>query len=384
MINRLILYRGGSCNELRVLAGLKQLNTEVYVLEKKCENYDVDAALAEALFALIHGKRAEAILSVDYYPIIAEVAKVAGIPYLAWIIDAPHYTLYSSTTLYDSTYIFHFDREEAERLVKMGRPNVFHQPLASDPDFFGACIAGQKKKNTAEISFLGSSYQNEHDYFEKKNGLSDYLLGYCEGLMNAQHEIYGASVIAEALDERAAEELLKACDIHMPETYDIPVRLVAGTILEKKLSVRERKRMVRLIGERYGITLYSDSEKMVTKGVKYAGYADYETQMAPAFYHSRININHTLRQIHSGIPLRVLDIMASGGFLLSNWQQELAEHFTDGESLALYGSEEEMLEKAGWYLEHEEVRKRIADKGREQIIAEHTYKKVLCRMLKGI
>lgn len=373
---RIILYCGGSCNELRVLDGLKKIIPEVYVLSQRCENYDMDAALAEALFSLIHGKKAEAVFSVDYYPIIAEAAHVAGIPYISWIIDAPHYTLYSRTSFYDSSYIFHFDREEAERLQAMGRLNVFHQPLAADPDHFAECIR-RNGKQRCDVSFLGRSYQNEHDYFEKQDGLSEMQAGYCEGLMNAQHVLYGAPVIEPALDDGLCDALISACGINMPETYDLPGRLVAATVLEKKLSVRERRDMVKTVAEKFGITLYSDTEKMVTKGVRYAGYADYETKMAAAFYNSRINLNLTLRQIHSGIPLRAMDIMGSGGFLLSNWQPELAEYFTDGEDMAMFGSEEEMFDKIAWYLEHDDERIRIAESGRERVRKDRTYESVL-------
>ncbi|MCR5249124.1 MAG: DUF3880 domain-containing protein [Lachnospiraceae bacterium] len=383
-MERIIFYRDGNCNELRVLENLRKLVKEVQVLAQSCGNYDMDAALAEALFKQIHGKRAEAIFSVNYYPILAEVAHVAGIPYLAWIIDSPHYTLYSSTSLYDGSFIFHFDREEAERLAALGRPNVFHQPLASDPEAFAASIRKAGKRKLSDVSFLGRSYQNEHDYFEKRDGLSEYESGFCEALMTVQHELYGASIIQAALSGSLTDALIRACDLRVPGTYDLPRNLVAATVLEKKLSVRERRNMVTIVAERFGITLYSDTEQLVTKGVTYAGYADYETQMASAFYHSRINLNPTLRQIHSGIPLRALDVMASGGFLLSNWQPELAETFTDDEDMAMYSCEEEMLDKIAWYLEHEEERKRIAERGKEMVKRSFGYEDALRRILSEV
>mgnify|MGYP002508081159 CR=1 FL=1 len=45
--------------------------------------------------------------------------------------------------------------------------------------------------------------------------------------------------------------------------------------------------------------------------------------------------------------------MGAGGFLLSNYQTELAEQFEDGKELALYASKEELLAKAQYYLSHE-------------------------------
>ena len=378
---RILFYRGGSCNELRVIENLKRIASEVFVLARECKNNDMDPELAEQLFGMIYGKKADVIMSTDYYPIIAEVAHVAGIPYVSWIIDAPHYTLYSTTSFYDSSYIFHFDMEECARLQAMGRTNVFYQPLASDPGYFGGVIQSSPVRKMADVTFLGSSYQNEHDYFEKNKGLEEYDLGYIDGLMKAQSSIYGASIIAEALTETLRDRLIEACEVRWPETYDLPPSLVAATIVEKKISVIERKKIVALLAERFGITLYSESDALRQKGVEYKGYADYEKEMPLVFRYSRININPTLRNIHSGIPLRALDIMACGGFLLSNYQPELAEFFTEGESVVMYGSLEELCEKAAWYLEHEEERQKVAEKGLETVRAQFTYEQALRKIL---
>lgn len=43
--------------------------------------------------------------------------------------------------------------------------------------------------------------------------------------------------------------------------------------------------------------------------------------------------------------------MAAGGFLLSNYQPELAELFRDGEEVVMYTSMDDLKEKAGYYLE---------------------------------
>ena len=163
---RVLFYRAGSCNELRVLDNMQKIIDKVFVVVKECVNNDMDPQLAAELFTAIYINNIDVLFSIDYYPIVAEVANTAGIVYISWIIDAPHYTLYSTTSRYDSTYIFHFDREECERLKTMGRPNVFHQPLASDPEYFQGVIKSETPQKMDDISFLGSSYQNEYDYFE--------------------------------------------------------------------------------------------------------------------------------------------------------------------------------------------------------------------------
>ncbi len=381
---RVLFYRAGTCNEQRVLENLKKIVKEVVVVMQECKNNDIDADLAKTLFLSVHMNKIDMIFSVDYYPIVAEVANTAGIAYVSWVLDSPHYTLYSTTSYYDSSYIFHFDREECQRLQAMGRTKVFHRPLATDPDYFQKQIDSSAKQKMTDISFLGSSYQNEHDYFDKSNGLSEYECGYFEGLMKAQSELYGVSVMGQALPEDLQQRLLKACKIRLPETYDLPMELVAVNILEKKLSVRERRDIVKRLSRTYGITLYSESEALKMEGVTFRGYADYETQMPCAFAYSRININPTLRSIHSGIPLRALDIMACGGFLLSNYQPELAEWFEDGKSVAMYGSMDELEEKAGYYLKHEDERKEVARRGYKVICDQFTYDKALISILEKV
>ena len=82
--------------------------------------------------------------------------------------------------------------------------------------------------------------------------------------------------------------------------------------------------------------------------------------MPLVFSQSKINLNISLKTIKTGIPLRVADVMGCGGFVLSNYQQELEEYFVIGEECVVYENLQDMFLKAQYYLEHEEERKRIA------------------------
>ena len=383
-LKKIILYQGGACCENRLLVHLRRMGKEIHELVCTCDNYELDATLAQKLLFLIQDKKADGIMSVDYYPIIAQVAHTVGIPYLSWMIDAPHYTLYSPTSFYDEVYLFHFDREEVQRLIQMGRRHIFHQPLASDPDYFAKVAGDAGIQKTVDISFLGNSYQNEHDYFAKIKGISKYDEGYFDALINAQLGVYGASLFEGTLSGRQTDQLLKICGVQCPDNYDLPVRLLAENILEKRVSVLERGEMIKRVAEKFGIVLYSGKDDFPIKGVDYRGYADYETKMPLVFAGSRINLNTTLRRIHSGIPLRALDIMACGGFLLTNYQPELLEYFTPGKSLEIYESMEDLLEKCSFYLNHEKEREKIAECGRKIVREKFAYEKALSEMFEKI
>lgn len=66
---------------------------------------------------------------------------------------------------------------------------------------------------------------------------------------------------------------------------------------------------------------------------KKRGYIDYMKEMPVMFANSKVNLNITLRNIRTGIPLRALDIMGAGGFLLTNYCYELSEYMNDGDDL---------------------------------------------------
>ena len=104
--------------------------------------------------------------------------------------------------------------------------------------------------------------------------------------------------------------------------------------------------------------------------------------MPKIFRLSKLNLNPTLKSIQSGIPLRALDIMASKGTLLSNYQLELAEYFTDGEDVIMYESIEDALDKADFYLKHDDLRTQITQNGFAKINEQFTYPERISQMLK--
>ena len=68
--------------------------------------------------------------------------------------------------------------------------------------------------------------------------------------------------------------------------------------------------------------------------------------------------------------------------MLSNYQPELAEYFSDGQDVIMYESIEDALSKADYYLKHEEPRARIAQNGYQKVISHFTYPDRITTMLK--
>lgn len=94
-------------------------------------------------------------------------------------------------------------------------------------------------------------------------------------------------------------------------------------------------------------------------------------EMAHVFSESRIVFNNCAR---NDLNMRVFEAMSTGSFLLTDEARNsgLDELFVDGEDLGVY-RDEELVEKARYYLIHEEEREHIASRGQAMVHQAHTY-----------
>jgi len=99
------------------------------------------------------------------------------------------------------------------------------------------------------------------------------------------------------------------------------------------------------------------------------------------FKYSKINLSLTSKAIRTGLPLRIFDILSCGGFLVSNYQEEIPELFTPGEDLMMYGSYEELEEICRYFLTHEQERLEIAECGYNHLKNNYTYEKQIEKLL---
>jgi spore maturation protein CgeB len=68
----------------------------------------------------------------------------------------------------------------------------------------------------------------------------------------------------------------------------------------------------------------------------------------------------------SGLNMRVIDVPACGGFLLTDHSDELAEYMTPGKEIETWRSVEELRDKVDFYLRNDAARERIAKAGLER------------------
>lgn len=378
---RLLLYSWKANNEQVLADNLSRLGFEVIWFHKECKHYTRDMELAMEMIPYIHENGIEAVISFNYFPIISMICDTSGIPYYAWVYDCPHFTLYAKQVMLPCNHIGIFDKEMVERLKDCGVNTVYHVPLSVDTDCFLSVIQAasvkEKEKYRCDISFVGSFYTDEHNYYDRlfpkaaEDTLEQIIRKQC---FSYRQDYLREAVLAGKINLLSVQEKMEQNGLMLGEDYFArPEDVMVASVLEKKVTVEERRQLITEaalhFGEKYHFCLYtgSDLQEIPLLQKYHRGIADYFTQMPLVFAGSRINLNLTLRSIHSGIPLRVLDIMACGGFVLTNRQPEIAEVFCDGTEIVTFLSLQECMDKIEYYLQHEKERAQIAAAGQKKV-----------------
>ncbi len=132
--------------------------------------------------------------------------------------------------------------------------------------------------------------------------------------------------------------------------------------------------MLNAVAQKYRVDLFTDREGFELPNICVHGKVGHFSGLPLVVKQSKVNLNLSRRGLKSGIPLHVFDIMGSGGFLLTNFQAELLDFFVPGEDFVYFEDKEDLVQKAGYFLSHEQERQAIARSGYEKVAAGHTYR----------
>ncbi len=375
-------FNGQDCQE--ALSDLGHLVKTVHI---SFQNTDFDEKFENEL-SLELKKGYDCVFSFNYFPIVSRICEDNSTPYISWVFDCPHLSLNSVTINNSVNHVYLFDRSLCESLTANGAKTIHHCPLAVNSARLTELCKNLDQGNEIvyehEISFLGNLYDNEFNFYDQISYLPEHLKNYIDSLIDAQTKIFGIDFFGDEklLPDYILQELYKYVKFEKTGNYDIDYDNVLRDMFRKKATVKDRRNILLELGKNYNIVLYSTPDARPIENVPNLGLAGYMEKMPRVFHRSKINLNIGLRTIISGISLRVLDILAAGGFLLSDYREETAEAFSDGEDLVFYSTPEELSDKCAWYLSHEDIRKQIAVNGMNKCRKNFDYRIILPKILK--
>jgi spore maturation protein CgeB len=367
----ILYYFWGENSKDDMIDSLREAGHSVYTTSAFLPDYDNAAACEQIFRPILDAHAIDYIFSFNYFPAISRLAHTLHLRYISWVYDCPHLTLYSTTISNPENYIFLFDQNLCDMVKRHGAVNVFHLPLA----FCDTRLQHQLSRINSyshEVSFVGSLYSPCS--FDQFPALPPRLAGYLQGMIRAQQKIWGYDLISDLLTESLVAELNQYIGFRPLADYTFTNKELYADIFLKKVTSLDRHELLTAVHGKYPLSLFTAASETLPSGMKSLGYIDYRNTMPTVFKQSKINLNISLRSITSGIPLRAIDILGAGGFLLSNYQPELAQYLVAGEDYVPFENESDLLSLIDYYLEHDRERKEIAACGHQKALSLFTYR----------
>lgn len=337
-----------------------------------------DSFLA-ALYSVLENQQFDFCFSYNFFPLMATACYKCNIKYVSFVYDSPQVKLYSYTVTYPTNYIFLFDSSLVTQFQKEGVSTFYYMPLPVNANRIHSLLQKpyDSARLSADVSFVGSLYNETHNLYDSLQGISSYTKGYLDAIMKAQSHVYGYNFLEECLTTPIITELQNAAHYQKnPDGVESLSFIFSDYYLCRKLTSMERINILTDVASHFPLKIFTPNKNYVIPNASNMGVADYLTETPYIFHDSKINLNITLRSIKSGIPLRCMEIMSCGGFLLTNFQSDFFKHFVAGEDFVYFESNDDMLQKIDYYLTHEKERTSIAESGYQKVIKNHSYETI--------
>lgn len=383
----ILFYRYGSICEPDIIASFKHLGFNITEDTREVYNKQLlPSDCIKGLNELLKQDTYSFIFSINFFPSVSDVCNIWGIPYLCLIVDSPVLELFSTSLANSCNKVFLFDRQLYNDFHHINPDGIFHIPLATNvrDNYATATMASaaDRARFSSDISFIGSLYSEKCLY--NQITLPEKMSGYVDGLIEAQLLVYGYNFIEECVTPELIEAFCKVRPelINFPDSMKVDTKaVIAQHIISVKVAEQERLRYLKALSEHFNVDLYTGSDTYSMPLIHNRGFAKTNTEMPIIFYQSKINLNLTAKSIRSGLSLRIFDVLGCEGFLITNYQAELPEHFNIGEDLEAYTSLDDLMGKCEYYLSHDKERREIAHNGFEKVKKYHTYDIRLTQML---
>ncbi|BDQ35356.1 CgeB family protein [Pseudodesulfovibrio portus] len=303
-----------------------------------------------------------------------------GLPLASWFVDNPHLILFDyAHPGTGNTVLFTFDADNLDQLREKGFANVHHLPLATDPERFrtGSAAAGNPEW-ACDVSFVGNSMTAPVARSLAGAGLPSRLLEEYED-------------VARAFGESGENRVDRFLARHRPDWQKAVAglderenRLACESLLTWEATRQYRLACVRqtlpfaplIVGDPgWGELLPSDA------GWRHLPPLDYYADL-PRFYPlTKVNFNCTSRQMPGAVNQRVFDVPACGGFLITDYREQMESLFDPGTEAITYREPGEIPDLIDHFLGDSNQRDSVSRRARERILAEHTYAHRLTRLL---
>lgn len=372
---KILMYKWKAYNHIDVEGNLMLRGHDVDTLEETLLDVENQPSFEARLKDTLHNQVYDLVFSINYFPVISDICEQIGLPYVFWTCDSQISCMYHESIFNSCNHCFLFDKVDVATFQQLG-VNAHYLPLAAPVERIEALLDSDTELSDykSEVSFIGSMY-NKNLYDQARPLLPQYLQGYFDCALEIQKNLYIQNILQDTLTPDTIFELLKIIGENpSPRSFANVPQIFTTSVLGFKAAQLERKSRLAELSKICSLDVYTDDDTVDFLHAKNKGSVSYWMEAPKIFNQSKINLNLTIRTIRTGIPLRIFDVLASGGFLITNFQAELPLYFENEKDLVWFTSPEELQDKVSFYLKHDTLREQIALNGLQKIKAHHTYR----------
>ena len=357
-----------------------------------CFTWDTERLSTQELSLTAKRFGAELVAGINYSHGLAEACRDLNLELVIWEIDPatdPPKAVHPPAT---HAQIFSYRRAQIPVFEAANFPNTSYLPLAANPRRrFPVLLEGEEKANySAPVAFVGASMRAQAHAFRNQL-LAEYCLWRGGSPNEAQAE---CSLYLEALTNAHRDDLTR-CHVPMLLEEAMPQFLAAmrsnpnkpdPVVLVSEI-VAADKRMVYLanLGQ-LGVHMWGDEawQDLEEHGGLYRGSAGHRFELNKVYSGATVNVDIGRIYQNDIVTMRVFDVMACGGFVLTERNDALLELFTEGVEVECYTSLEELVEKAAYFIEHPEEAAAIAARGLLAVTEQHNIDDRVARILQTL
>jgi spore maturation protein CgeB len=338
--------------------------------------------LVETILSHVVKERPDFLLSVNHLGFdedgkLAQLLEAVKLPFAVWYVDSPTIIIKNFTeNISPNCVLFLWDRSYIEPMKKYGFGKTHFLPLATDPSIFKPIRRNRIPQCFREqVSFVGNSMvEAVENWFSRlpRDSTTEAITRFAVPLQIANHPV----PIKEILETIAKKHGLR------PEFKDPVDHLNLQAALVWKATMEYRKTLVESLGP-FAIRIYGDPgwHQILNGTIKISPPINYYTDLPMIFNGTDVNINATSFQMNSAVNQRVFDAASCGALLLTDHQPDMDTLFDLPREAVCYEEATQAQDQVAYYLKNEKDRRRIAERARRRVLAEHTYVHRLQRMI---
>jgi len=366
-----------------LLNSIKSLGHETRLIMFRDQELEA-SAITRRLLTVLEDFKPDFVLTVNHLGFDAEgvVARLLNqirMPVASWFVDSPLLNLYLiEKNRFDYCSIFLWDLDYKEDLKALGLDRIHYLPLGTDEQQFKPLNGHLNRFSelNCQIGFVGNSMKdlisNKTAHFKFEPDLPPLL----------DEVAFEFSRVGDRRPIRLMEDMgLMRCpsvtELSAADKIDLEALIIWRATQIYRLEMIQSLKPLKptIIGDRAWENILNPDFFLLKNPLNY--YKE-----LPYFYPiCKINFNATSMQMKTGLNQRVFDVPACGAFVLSDYRAQMEDLFELGKEAVCYHEGDEALDLARYYLIHGSARRAIADRAFKRVLAEHTYRHRLTKLI---